>query len=198
MNRFLKTSIFAISTLTASLSLAAAEPVTLQAMQFTKDQLATALQGVVDKINKCNGDMKCLNDVRAWNEAAMNQVKGEAVKYDANKPLSLELICGTDPKSAKTFPQTVTTDPTGKFTLTPPAANCMVKGLDPKCGAIERDKHFPAAQNGQMLYCAVGDETKLKATTQNLRDAVINSMKAAMKAKVQQGTAPAAPAAPAQ
>ncbi len=155
----------------------AAAPVTLNAKMFTKDQLAGALDTVVAQINKCDGNTDCLKKIREWNDRAMTQVRNEAVAFK-NTKLSLQLICGS-----KKSTLTSETNADGKFSITPPAQNCVVKGLDPKCGAIEKDKHFPDLKTGETLYCVTGDDTKLKHTTDNLKKAVINSMKNAIAEK---------------
>lgn len=171
-------------------------PIGMQAKMFTKDQLANALQSVVDKINACNGDTNCLKAVKEWNEAAMDSVKKLAVTFPAGQALQLELLCG-DSKAPKISPENVTVDDKSIFIVNPPAKDCLVKGVNPKCGAIEHGKHYPKAEFGETLYCVTGDDAKLKQATENLKAAVMNSMKKAMQNSLQSKTPSAAPAAPA-
>ncbi len=177
------------TTTTTTAPATASGPVSMQAKMFTHDQLATALQGVVDKINACNGNTTCLKGVKEWNEAAMNSIKELAVNFPAGQKLSLELVCGNG-KPPLTSAQNVTLDAKSLFVLTPPNAECRVKGLEPKCGAIERNTHYPKVAVGGTLYCVTGDDTKLKQVTANLKEAVMNSMKKAMQNSIQQKTAP--------
>lgn len=188
-----ETTTTSTTTTTTAAPAMAGGPVAMQAKMFTHDQLATALQGVVDKINACDGNPTCLKEVKAWNEAAMDSVKKLAVNFPAGQKLSLELLCGNKPQQKSA--QNVTTDAKSLFVLAAPAGQqCLVKGLEPKCGAIERNVQYPKLVTGGTLYCVTGDDTKLKQTTANLKEAVMTSMKKAMKNSMEQkpATAPAA------
>lgn len=203
MNRFLRTAIYAAGLISCTAFAAdptttaatpanpnptATNPVSMTAKMFTKDQLASALQNVVDKINACNGDTRCLKGAKEWNEAAMANVKNLAVNFKQGQTLQIELICKGS-KAPQISSQTVALDANSAFTVTPPAERCMVKGVEPKCGAIERGKHYPDLKAGEILYCVTGDDAKLKQTTDNLKEAVMNSMKKAMQNNMQQKAA---------
>lgn len=169
-------------------------PISMHAKTFTKDQLATALQGVVDKINTCNGDTSCLKGVKEWNEAAMDSIKKLAVNFPAGQVLQLELLCG-NAKTPKISPENISLDKNSLFTVNPPAKDCLVKGVNPKCGAIEHGKHYPELKSGETLYCVTGDDAKLKQSSDNLKTAVMNSMKKAMENSLPSKTPNSAPAA---
>lgn len=185
MARSLTVFTFAVSAWIFSLITFATPPttpqpktITVQAKMFTRDQLASALNTVVDHINRCNGDTTCLRGLKKWNEAAMSQVKRAATPF-ANTDLSLKLLCGK-----KIMSQTVTTDTNGKFMIATESQLCLIKGDKPKCGALAKGKKYPEAKNGATLYCITGDATQLKTATKNLKSAIISAMKKAAMDKV--------------
>lgn len=187
MTKFLKATAFILPALMISTTTLAAHHdkksmATIQTKEFTRDQLAEALDTVVTHINKCDGDTSCLKGVKEWNGSAMTQVKSASTTY-ANKKLTLKIICGK-----KITDKTVTTDAQGQFKI-PSNGLCLIKGDNPKCGALAKGKKYPSAKNGSTLYCITGDDTKLKATTTSLKDAIIAAMKKAVTNKMKNGAA---------